>query len=408
MNKLQWPEGTEALLDEILTDAYGDDEQLWAIRQAFENDVEVPTDAFVIGEPVELVAIDYDGNTRRGLTATCRRQGGGEHVVAACEVVFPDRSRGAMHVAAYRKWMGLEPTPPRQASPTRRPRRHKTTEGDLDLSAPIELVVLAPKSKAARCRILGSEREITMRSSDVWEMVSGEIITVRARKQWRYAGHPYLSGKVESHRLDVGALGLVPLRLQDEGSWDPSEQYWGEEDEPLEDWAKPIVARGPRPSFEMEQVLPGSDPNDWDSDPIVEAVDLRNADDRIGAEKILVEMLAVDLRCLDAHTHLGNFSFPRRPEDAIRHYEVGTRIGELSLPDGFDGVLPWGLIDNRPFLRCMHGLGLCLWRLGREGEAATLFERMLWLNPSDNQGIRFLLPQIRAGEPWKDDPDEWS
>ena len=95
MNELEWPEGTAALLDEILTDAYGDDEQLWAIRQAFEDDVKVPTDAFVIGEPVELVAIDYDGNTRRGITARCRRQDGGEHVVAASEVVFPDGSVGA-------------------------------------------------------------------------------------------------------------------------------------------------------------------------------------------------------------------------------------------------------------------------------------------------------------------------
>ena len=285
------------------------------------------------------------------------------------------------------------------------PRRHKTTEGDLDLSASIELIVLAPKSQAARCRVLGTEREITLRSRDVWDMVSGEIVTVRARKQWRYAGHPYLSGDVESHRLDIEALGLVPLRLQSECRWDPSEEYWGEEGEPLEDWAEAIVARGPRPSFEMEQVLPGADPDDWDSDPILEAVDLRDAGDRIGAEKILVEMLAVDLRCLDAHTHLGNFSFARRPEDAIRHYEMGTRIGELSLTDGFDGVLLWGLIDNRPFLRCMHCFGLCLWRLGREGAAATLFERMLWLNPADNQRIRFLLPQIRAGKPWKDDPD---
>ena len=79
MSEFEWPEGTEALLDEILIDAYGEDEQLWAIRQAFEDDVEVPTDAFVIGEPVELVAIDYDGNTRRGLTARCWRQDGGEH-----------------------------------------------------------------------------------------------------------------------------------------------------------------------------------------------------------------------------------------------------------------------------------------------------------------------------------------
>ena len=138
------------------------------------------------------------------------------------------------------------------------------------------------------------------------------------------------------------------------------------------------------------------------------AVDLKAAGDPIGAHKILVEMLAVDLRCLDAHSHLGRFAFERRPEEAIRYYEVGVRIGELSLTDEFDGVLPWGLIDNRPFLRCMHGFGLCLWRLDREEAAAALFERMLWLNPADNQGIRFLLPQIRAGEPWKDDLDERS
>jgi len=408
MSKFEWPEGTEALLDELLTDAYGDDEQLWAIRRAFEDNVKVPTDAFVIGEPVEVVAIDFDGNTRRGLTARCRRQDGGEHVVAASEVVFPDGSVGAAHVAAYRKWLGLEPALHRPSAPTRRTRRHKAHEQDLDLSEAIELIVLAPKQNAARCRVLGTEREITLRSRDVWNMVSGEIVTVRARKQWRYAGHPYLSGDLESHRFDVKALDLIPLRLQDEGLWDPGEEYWGEEGKPLEDWERPIVARGRRPCFEMEQVLPGADPDDWDSDPILQASDLKAASDHIGAHKILVEMLAVDLRCLDAHAHLGNLSFGHHPEKAIRHYEAGVRIGELSLTIGFDGVLPWGLIDNRPFLRCMHGFGLCQWRLGREEEAATLFERMLWLNPGDNQGIRFLLPQIHAGEPWKSDLDERS
>ena len=125
MSEFEWPEGTEALLDEILSDAYGYDEQLWAIRQALEYNVKVPADAFVIGEPVELVAIDYDGNTRRGLTAKCRRQDGGEHVVAASEVVFPDGSVGAMHVAAYRRWLGLDPALHRPPPPTRRTRRHK-------------------------------------------------------------------------------------------------------------------------------------------------------------------------------------------------------------------------------------------------------------------------------------------
>jgi tetratricopeptide (TPR) repeat protein len=152
----------------------------------------------------------------------------------------------------------------------------------------------------------------------------------------------------------------------------------------------------------MEQVLPGQDPDDPDDDPIVRASELNAGGDSRGARRILMDLLAADLRCLDAHAHLGNFAFDHEPKAALRHYEVGVRIGELTLEDGFDGVLPWGLIDNRPFLRCLHGYGLSLWRLGRAEKAAAVFERMLWLNPSDNQGARFLLPAARAGEPWTD------
>lgn len=108
-----------------------------------------------------------------------------------------------------------------------------------------------------------------------------------------------------------------------------------------------------------------------------------------------------DLRSLDAHAHLGNFSFDSMPERAIRHYEVGLRIGELSLGEDFGGVLHWGLIDNRPFLRCMQGYGLCLWRLGHFEAARRVFDRMLWINPSDNQGVRFLIDDVRAGIVWE-------
>ena len=108
-------------------------------------------------------------------------------------------------------------------------------------------------------------------------------------------------------------------------------------------------------------------------------------------------MLGQDLRCLDAHAHLGNFEFEHWPKQALRHYMVGVAIGALTLGTDFDGVLPWGLIDNRPFLRCLHGVGLCLWRLGDLKEAAKTFTRMLWLNPSDNQGERFNLASVEAG-----------
>lgn len=77
-------------------------------------------------------------------------------------------------------------------------------------------------------------------------------------------------------------------------------------------------------------------------------------------------------------------------------------VGQLSLGPGFDGLLLWGFIDDRPFLRCIHSYGLCLWRLGRLEEARRLFERMLWLNPADNQGIRLLMRDLNDGSPWQD------
>jgi tetratricopeptide (TPR) repeat protein len=156
----------------------------------------------------------------------------------------------------------------------------------------------------------------------------------------------------------------------------------------------------------MEQVMPGVDPDDYDSDPICESNDLKNSGDFDAAFKILMGLCQADLRCLDAHSHLGSFVFDSMPEVALRHYEVGLRIGELSLGPSFDGLLHWGLIDNRPFLRCMHGYGLCLWRLGRFEEAEQIFDRMLWLNPSDNQGVRFLIDDVKARIPWEECQDE--
>ncbi|MBP1737922.1 MAG: hypothetical protein H6Q48_215 [Deltaproteobacteria bacterium] len=87
------------LIKEITVDAYGEDE------------VPLPADGFVIGEPVSVLEMDYDGNERRGLTARCRREDGSEHVVAALELVFPKGSIGARYMAAYRRWFGLDPYP---------------------------------------------------------------------------------------------------------------------------------------------------------------------------------------------------------------------------------------------------------------------------------------------------------
>jgi hypothetical protein len=53
-------------------------------------------------------------------------------------------------------------------------------------------------------------------------------------------------------------------------------------------------------------------------------------------------------------------------------------------------------------MRALHGRGLCLWRLGRTGEARQVFAQMLELNPNDNQGVRFLLHDLDEGLSWEE------
>ena len=383
-------------IDEITTDANGDDEQLSAFRQAFEDNLKVPFEGSVLGEPVAVLGFDYDGNDRRGLTATCRAMHGRDYVMSAASVTVDPAMDASRYLAAYRKWMGDEPYPSHA-----RPKQSRRPAPAQRATASVEVVVLSVGPKAASCRRLGSSEVIQLRVTSRLDAVPGEIAVIRPNRTDPGLGR--LLGEIESTRIDVDALQLVPLKLHAFGTWDPARDFWNDGG-PIARWAKPIIQRGPRPQFEMEQVLPGLGPDEYDpdADPIGRAVDTLEAGDKKGAYQILMDLCQADLRCLDAHAHLGNIAFERNPELAIRHYEVGVRIGELSLGKQFDGVLNWGLIDNRPFLRCMHGYGLCHWRLGRSKDAAQIFKRMLWLNPGDNQGARFLVEDIRAKLSWED------
>ena len=396
----------EALLEDILVDAYGEDEQLWAFRQAFEDNVPMPAEGTVIGEVVSVTKIDYGGNSQQGLRATCRKADGKTYGVSLADVAFPDGSTAATYRTAYLKWLGVPaPQKPRRAELREKIKQTKAGVGEIDISKPVDLVVLGIKQReAARCRLPGKDKDLTLRADGLWNVVPGDIVTVMPKKHWSFAGHPYLSGDVTGARFDLAALNLKPLKLADEGTWDPRDEYWGEDEGALPEWAKKIIARGPRLKYEMEQVVPGLKPEDFDvdTDPIRQAVELRESGDIVGADQQLTGLLIADLRCLDAHAHLGNLEFERRPEMALRHYDVGRQIGELSLGADFTGVLPWGLIDNRPYLRCLHGYGLCLWRLKRFDEADAVFDHMLWLNPSDNQGVRLVLDDVRAQAAWEE------
>ncbi len=275
----------------------------------------------------------------------------------------------------------------------------------LDQQWRVEAIVLRVNQQSVRVWIPAENIQVTLRSSDTWKVVPGHLVTLLLEKRWTWKGDAYATGAIDSPRIDVAKLGLTPLPLHRfDPAYDLSSEY-----EPFESpdpytplWRK--LTDAPRESYEMDPIAWGQFPDavDVEDDPVCEAAALHEAGDVVGARALLMDVLLRDLRCIDAHAHLGNLEFDRSPERAIIHYEVGIRIGELSLPPGFDGVLLWGLVQNRPFLRCLNGHALCLWRLGRAPEAQREFERVLSLNPNDNQGVRFCWQDLREGRSWEE------
>lgn len=195
------------------------------------------------------------------------------------------------------------------------------------------------------------------------------------------------------------------LRINSCGQWSPKDEFqdYGEfeQSHPYDE----IIAFGSRSCWEMENILPGYDPDDIDC-PIGEGIDLMRSGDWDGAVKHMKGLLSMDSRCLDAYAHLGNWYFelagPKNLNTAMNFYKTGVAVGLKSIGNKINDVFPWGLIDNRPFFRCLHGFGLCYYRKGKTTEALRIFSKMIWLNPSDNQGARFLVNALVGGVSWVD------
>lgn len=271
----------------------------------------------------------------------------------------------------------------------------------------VQAAVLKAMTTNARVRILGDEREVTLRSDVAYRLVPGHVLDVELEREWQHRGAAYASGRVLDARLDVRRLGLLPIPLHARGTERRTPLL--AKDSHLDAGTKAYFREwfGPEiPVFAMDEVAyvhPEDTREDRydDEDVVSVAVALRSGGDVDGARRMLMDAVATELRFLDAHAHLGNLEFDRDPKTALRHYEVGVAIGDLSVGPEFRGILPWSILENRAYLRCLHGQGLALWKLGRLGDAESVMRRMLRLNPNDNQGARICLSDLRRGQSYE-------
>ncbi|MEU6381879.1 hypothetical protein [Streptomyces sp. NPDC046909] len=170
-------------------------------------------------------------------------------------------------------------------------------------------------------------------------------------------------------------------------------------------WARAVRAAGPRPRYRMPDPYVGEG-----EPPVDRALGLRESTGDLAAYRTaLLAAVREDPRQVDCWAHLGIDALERADDEAVLaealgYYQTGVAVAELALPPAFTGVLAWGELDNRPFLRALHGLGLTWWRLGENAKAAAVFGNSLFTNPDDNQGIRTLIGQVQAGAPWHPGP----
>ena len=283
----------------------------------------------------------------------------------------------------------------------REDRGDERTAGEQRVTA----VVLKCNESSLRVRVKGEDSTVTLRisSHEAATIVPGQLVEAKLGKRWSWRNDAYATGSIERTWIDVPALGLEPIALKELGDWTPSETV--DPFVPPDPYAPmwELFATSPRRAFEFEGtawgVGVGCDPDDPDACLVADAAEIADQDP-VGARSLLMDALLSDLRCIDAHVHLGNLIFEGNPATALTHYEIGIAIGDLTLGPDFDAVLPWGYIFNRPFLRALHGCGLCLWRLGRKAAAQEVFERALKLNPNDELGVRFCWGDVRKGGEW--------
>jgi len=247
--------------------------------------------------------------------------------------------------------------------------------------ATIELVAISAGNNNITAYRLDTMDKVVWKGSNYPSLVvEGEIFEVEPEKEWTYKKTPYISGKIISQRIDIPALELVPLPVH---CIDKRNQ-----------------------EYEMEQIIPGACPDEME-DPITEAVELKNMGRMDEAWELLNQVIKQDLRCIDAHVHMGHFKFGDGLSEywvkqALKHYTVGAELGNFFLGYFFDGKLPWIAIDNRPYLRALHGQCLSYWALGNFQAAAEIARSILKLNKPDNQGIRFILSQIEDRIPYRE------
>ncbi len=99
--------------------------------------------------------------------------------------------------------------------------------------------------------------------------------------------------------------------------------------------------------------------------------------------------LAIYPDCIEAYEALAVLQ--KNQNKVLDCLNQGIAIGERLFEDKNSAKYTegfWGVHETRPYMRCLAGKATLLYRMSRKAEGIAVQEKLLRLNPDDNQGIR--------------------
>jgi tetratricopeptide (TPR) repeat protein len=147
---------------------------------------------------------------------------------------------------------------------------------------------------------------------------------------------------------------------------------------------------------EIEAMLPdGGPPSDFDrAESLIEGIPEGTAPEEV--VRIAKQALALSDFCMGAWFEYGVYADDTAT--ALERFEKGIERGrvrfEEQIKESGEGRGLWGYIEARDFMRLLEEKAKALVELQQMEKAAEVYQEMLTLNPTDNQGIRSDLLRI--------------
>lgn len=118
------------------------------------------------------------------------------------------------------------------------------------------------------------------------------------------------------------------------------------------------------------------------------------------AVRCFKKALEIDDEYIDAYNGLGSVYFLKNSRISKEYFQKAYELTKNFFKEKWPEEINWGILENRQYLRAMHGYGLLLWREKKDKEAMDIFKLILKLNKNDNQGARYLVASLYEGISW--------